>query len=53
VFIDVVMRDDNKLPIAIRQNILNLGTFIMAETFSLMTAPKARSHYETRPDQSA
>ena len=40
VFIDAVMRDDNKLPLAIRQNILNLGVFVMAETYSLMTAPK-------------
>jgi len=34
------MRDDNRLPIEIRQNLLNLGVFVMAETFSLMTAPK-------------
>jgi flagellar biosynthesis activator protein FlaF len=40
VFIDAVMRDDNKLPLAIRQNVLNLGVFVLAETFSLMTAPK-------------
>ena len=40
VFIDAVMRDSNKLPIATRQNVLNLGVFMMAETFSLMTAPK-------------
>lgn len=40
VFIDAVMRDDNKLPLATRQNILNLGIFVMAETYSLMTAPK-------------
>jgi flagellar biosynthesis activator protein FlaF len=40
VFIDAVMRNDNKLPVATRQNILNLGVFVMAETFSLMTAPK-------------
>lgn len=32
VFIDAVIRDDNKLPIAVRQ-ILNVGAFIMAETF--------------------
>jgi flagellar biosynthesis regulator FlaF len=42
VFIDAVMRDDNRLPIATRQNVLNLGMFVMAETFSLMTAPKQR-----------
>lgn len=40
VFIDAVMRDDNKLPVAIRQNILNLGVFVMGETFSLMTQPR-------------
>lgn len=40
VFIDAVMRDDNQLPIAIRQNILNLGIFVMGETFSLMTRPR-------------
>ena len=42
VFIDAVMRDDNKLPIATRQNVLNLGMFVMAETFSLMTNPKQK-----------
>lgn len=40
IFIDAVIRDDNKLSISVRQNILNLGIFLMAETFSLMTAPK-------------
>ena len=40
VFIDAVMRDDNRLPIGTRQNLLNLGVFVIAETFSLMTAPK-------------
>ena len=40
VFIDAVMRDDNKLPVTIRQNILNLGLFVMGETFSLMTRPR-------------
>ncbi len=40
VFIDAVTRDDNKLPVPVRQNIANLGTFVMGETFSLMTNPK-------------
>jgi flagellar protein FlaF len=40
VFIDAVMREDNKLPAAVRQNILNVGIFVMAETFSLMTKPR-------------
>jgi flagellar protein FlaF len=39
VFIDAVMREDNRLPAAVRQNILNVGAFVMAETFSLMTKP--------------
>ena len=42
VFIDAVMRDENRLPIATRQNVLNLGMFVMAETFSLMTVPKQK-----------
>ena len=45
VFIDAVMRDDNKLPLAIRQNVLNLGVFVLAETFSLMTTP-TQTHVE-------
>jgi flagellar biosynthesis activator protein FlaF len=42
VFIDAVMHDDNQLPTATRQNVLNLGMFVMAETFSLMTVPKQK-----------
>ena len=40
VFIDAVLREDNRLPAAVRQNILNVGVFVMAETFSLMTKPR-------------
>jgi flagellar biosynthesis activator protein FlaF len=40
VFIDAVMRDDNRLPVQVRQNILNIGIFVIAEIFSLMTKPK-------------
>ena len=43
VFIDAVVRDDNKLPIAVRENIANLGVFVMGETFSLMTDPQPDS----------
>jgi flagellar biosynthesis activator protein FlaF len=43
VFIDAVMKDDNRLPVAVRQNIANLGMFVMGETFSLMTRPQ-RDH---------
>src|SRR6202451_3328084 len=40
VFIAAVTSDDNKLPAQVRQNLANLGVFIMGETFSLMTTPK-------------
>jgi flagellar biosynthesis repressor protein FlbT len=40
VFIDAVMDDNNKLPAGVRQNIANLGMFVMGETFSLMTKPQ-------------
>ena len=40
VFIDAVTSDDNKLPVSVRQNLANLGVFVMGETFSLMTNPK-------------
>ena len=40
VFLDAVTSDDNKLPAALRQNLANLGAFVMGETFSLMTKPK-------------
>lgn len=40
VFIDAVTRDDNKLPAQVRQNLANIGVFVMGETFSLMTKPK-------------
>ncbi len=40
VFIDAVIDDDNRLPMDVRQNIANLGIFVMGETFSLMTHPK-------------
>ncbi len=40
VFIDAVMDDNNKRPAGIRQNIANLGMFVMGETFSMMTKPQ-------------
>jgi flagellar protein FlaF len=39
VFIDAVLQDDSALPMAVRQNLANLGLFVMGETFSLMTNP--------------
>lgn len=40
VFINAVIDSDNELPPQLRQNIANLGIFVMGETFSLMTKPK-------------
>ncbi len=40
VFIDAVSRDDNLLPQAVRNNITQLGAYVLGETFSLMTKPK-------------
>jgi len=40
VFIDAVVRDDNKLPKQVCQNLTALGMRVMADTFSLMTKPK-------------
>ncbi len=40
VFIDAVTRDDNQLPVTVRDNLVKIGAFVMGETFSLMTKPK-------------
>jgi flagellar protein FlaF len=40
VFLDAVTSDDNRLPVPVRQNLANLGMFVMGETFSLMTKPR-------------
>src|SRR5579885_1423096 len=40
IFIDAVIRDDNKLPFAVRANLAKLGRFVMGEIFSLMTRPR-------------
>ena len=40
IFLDAVMSETNRLPVAVRENIRRLGVYIMAETFSLMTNPK-------------
>ncbi len=46
VFLSSLSSDDERLPAAIRKNLLRLGVYIMGETFSLMTAPKPR-HLES------
>lgn len=40
IFLTSVMRQDNPLPDAVRQNVANLGVFIMSQTMSLMAEPK-------------
>ena len=40
VFLDAVFEQDSQLPIPVRQNIANLGVFVMTETHCLMTSPK-------------
>lgn len=39
VLIDALNRHDNGLPADMRNNLLRLGVYIMAETYSLMTKP--------------
>ncbi len=40
IFITEVMREDNPLPVDIRQNITNLGVFIMNQTVSVQADPR-------------
>jgi flagellar biosynthesis activator protein FlaF len=40
ILIDALNRHDNKLPPLTRDNLLRLGVYILAESFTLMTAPK-------------
>jgi flagellar biosynthesis activator protein FlaF len=40
IFLDSVCSDDSVLPVPVRQNIANLGIFVMNETISLMTNPQ-------------
>ena len=39
-FIDAVTRDDNPLPIAIRQNVASLGLFVIGRTITLTSNPQ-------------
>ncbi len=39
VLLDSLIRDDNRLPGDVRQNLTQLGMFIMSETVGLMTNP--------------
>jgi flagellar protein FlaF len=40
VFLDSVCDETSLLPLSIRQNIANIGIFVMTETVSLMTNPR-------------
>jgi len=40
IFLTSVTRQDNPLPDAVRQNVANLGVFVMKQTVSLMAEPK-------------
>ena len=40
IFLDSVCSEDSQLPIPVRQNIANLGIFVMNETVSLMADPR-------------
>ncbi len=42
VFLDAVIRDDNRLPQPLCENLKTLGAFVMCETFSLMTKPQEK-----------
>ena len=39
VLLDAVNRDDNQLPKPVRNNLVQLGMFVMNETFAAMTKP--------------
>jgi flagellar protein FlaF len=41
VFLDSVCDETSLLPLSIRQNIANIGVYVMTSTFSLMTDPQS------------
>ena len=41
IFMACVVENDHPLPPAVRQNIANIGVFVMNETLSLMSEPRA------------
>jgi flagellar biosynthesis activator protein FlaF len=42
VFLDSVIKDENRLTKPLRENLKTLGAFVMCETFSLMTKPRQK-----------
>src|SRR5215831_3612827 len=43
VFLGSAMSDDNPLPVEIRQNVANLGMYIMSQTIAVTSDPRSRS----------
>jgi flagellar protein FlaF len=43
IFLSSVTNSDHQLPAAIRQNVANLGVFVMSQTVAMMTNPQ-RGH---------
>ena len=42
VFVNSVTREDSKLPRELRQNVANLGLFVMKHTVTVQSRPEAR-----------
>lgn len=42
VLLDSLIKDEDRLPTPLRENLKTLGAFVMCETFSLMTKPKQK-----------
>jgi flagellar protein FlaF len=40
IFLTSVTKSDHQLPVAVRQNVANLGVFVMKQTISMITNPK-------------
>ena len=45
VFLDSLIRDEDRLPASLRENLKTLGAFVMCETFSLVTKPQ-KKHFD-------
>jgi flagellar biosynthesis repressor protein FlbT len=42
IFLDSLIRDNDRLPAPLRENLKTLGAFVMCETFSLVTKPQQK-----------
>ena len=52
IFVTSVTEQDNPLPAQVRQNVANLGIFVMNHTLSLMAEPQAREARAAHQHQS-